>query len=86
MDINFLTTKNIATGFQSYLTSFARSGDPNTYREQGGFPPTMDFPQTQIGSDTTVMNMDLLGFSIQDDSNTDAERCDFWQSGVWTGR
>ncbi|KAK6351249.1 hypothetical protein TWF718_004419 [Orbilia javanica] len=84
--IDFLTSKNLATGWQSYLTSFTRSGDPNTYRERGGLPPTSEWSKAVIGSEVKALDMDILGFRMKDDPDTDAARCNFWKSGVWTGR
>ncbi|KAF3917832.1 Acetylcholinesterase [Dactylellina cionopaga] len=84
--LSFLTSKNLATGWQSYLTSFTRSGNPNTYRERGGLPGTSEWAMAQVGDQVTVLNMDLLGFSMKYDEDTDAARCNFWKSGIWTGR
>lgn len=86
LDLNFLTSKNIATGFQSYFTSFARSGNPNTYREKGGFPATIDMVQSTVGDTVKVVNVKILSYSIDQDEDQSKDRCDFWQSGVWTGR
>ncbi|KAK6539036.1 hypothetical protein TWF694_010583 [Orbilia ellipsospora] len=82
----FITSKNLATGWQSYLTSFTRTGNPNTYRERGGFPGTSEWQRAQLGPEITVLNMDLLGFRMQNDENSDSARCNFWQSGLWAGR
>ncbi|KAK6503168.1 hypothetical protein TWF481_008201 [Arthrobotrys musiformis] len=84
--IDFLTSKNLATGWQSYLTSFTRSGNPNTYREKGGLPATSEWSKATIGSEVYALDMDLLGFRMKNDPDTDAARCNFWKSGVWTGR
>lgn len=84
--LDFLTSKNLATGWQSYLTSFVRAGDPNTHRERGGLPPTRDWPKSTVGSKVQLLDMDLLGFSVEGGDDTDAGRCDFWEAGVWTGR
>ncbi|RPA91844.1 alpha/beta-hydrolase [Choiromyces venosus 120613-1] len=85
--LNFITDKNLATGFQSYLTSFARTGNPNTYRESGSFPSTRTFPQATISSSgSTALDIGLLGFNTIIDPNTPADRCAFWEGGSWTGR
>lgn len=86
IDIDFLTQKNLATGFQSYLTSFVRTGDPNTYRESGSFPPTTSFPKATVGNGVTVLDIDMFGYSVATDPDTPAGRCAYWQSGAWTGR
>ncbi|KAJ6261206.1 Acetylcholinesterase [Drechslerella dactyloides] len=85
-NLDFLTSKNLATGWQSYLTSFVRSGNPNTYRESGGLPWTVNWDKSRVGDTVSALNMDLLGFSMIGDPDTDAGRCGFWQSNVWTGR
>ncbi|EWC46875.1 hypothetical protein DRE_03887 [Drechslerella stenobrocha 248] len=84
--LDFVTSKNLATGWQSYLTSFVRSGDPNKFRERGGLPPTSDWAKAQVRDTVTVLNMDILGFSMRSDPDTDATRCSFWQNALWTGR
>ncbi|KAF3925434.1 Acetylcholinesterase [Orbilia brochopaga] len=84
--LDFLTSKNLATGWQSYLTSFVRSGNPNTYRESFGLPWTVNWDKSRVGDTVSALNMDLLGFSMINDPDTDATRCGFWQSNTWTGR
>ncbi|TGZ77361.1 alpha/beta-hydrolase [Ascodesmis nigricans] len=86
LDINFITQKNYATGFQSYLTSFARSGDPNKYRERLGVPPTIDMPLAKVGNQVKVLDMTLTGFKSTDDDDTAKPQCDFWFKDTWTGR
>lgn len=86
IDIDFVTQKNLATGFQSYLTSFVRSGDPNTYRESGSLPPTQVFPKATVGDSVTVLDVDVFGYSVASDPDTPKARCAYWQSGSWTGR
>ncbi|KAF3936946.1 Acetylcholinesterase [Dactylella cylindrospora] len=84
--INFLTSKNLATGWQSYFTSFVRSGNPNTYREKGGLPPTIEWAKATVGSKVRVADVDLFGWRMTDGDDTDATRCNFWKTGVWSGR
>lgn len=86
IDIDFITQKNLATGFQSYLTSFVRSGDPNTFRESGSLPPTQTFPKAAVGSGVTMLDVDVFGYSVVTDPDTPQGRCAYWQSGAWTGR
>lgn len=86
IDVDFLTQKNLATGFQSYLTSFVRSGDPNTYRESGSLPPTKTFPLAAVGDFVTVLDVNVLGYNSISDPDTPKTRCAYWQSGAWMGR
>lgn len=84
IDINFITEKNYATAFQSYLTSFVRSGNPNTYRQKNSFPPTVDFPKATVGKEVKVLDVTtLVGFQVTTDNDSDSARCGFWNSGVW---
>ncbi|KAI5815645.1 Alpha/Beta hydrolase protein [Pyronema omphalodes] len=86
IDIDFITQKNLATGFQSYLTSFVRSGDPNKYRQKGGIPWTIDMPKAEFGKTVKALDVGLLGFKGINDDLMDQEKCGFWGSAVWTGR
>lgn len=86
-DIDFITQKNLATGFQSYITSFVRTGDPNTFREIGSLPPTQSFPKAALGENgVTMLDVNLFGYSTVTDPDTPRGRCSYWQSGSWTGR
>ncbi|KAH8152829.1 uncharacterized protein LAJ45_03055 [Morchella importuna] len=85
-DLDFVTQKNLATGFQSYITSFVRSGDPNTYKESGSVPPTATFPVTNAGDTVKVLDVNISGYSTINDPDMDKTRCAYWQSGAWTGR
>lgn len=85
-DLNFITEKNLATGFQSYFTSFVRSGSPNTYRQTGSLPPTIDMVPATVGTYVKMLNVGLLKFENVDGADTRKDRCDYWESGVWTGR
>ncbi|KAK7549259.1 Alpha/Beta hydrolase protein [Phyllosticta citricarpa] len=74
---------NLAQGYQSYLTSYARSGDPNTYRSDDsllGLFATVEWPKT---TDVTaenlanVLRVKDLGFSIGEDDQLPYSECDF---------
>ncbi|MCJ1379135.1 hypothetical protein MMC17_002235 [Xylographa soralifera] len=68
----------LATAYQSYFTSFVRSGNPNTYRE---FLTTVDWPVVDIGTGeqlSNVLNVGDTGFSLVDDTQTPRSNCDFW--------
>lgn len=86
--IDLPSGENLATAVQSYLTSFAICGDPNTYRQSGGLPATIKFQQA--GSTTgnmKVLNINLLGFStLSSDPDSPADRCAFWQTGAYAGQ
>ena len=73
---------SFAQAYQSYLTSFVRSGDPNRYRRIFGIPFTVPWPkasgldQAQIGN---VLQAGDLGFSIVSDDQNPKRNCDFWR-------
>jgi len=78
--------QSLATGWQSYFTSFVRSGTPNKYRQCGKLLPTRDWPLAEVtAKGVMALEMNLLGFSWVLDDKTN-ERCDFWRGGSWTGR
>ena len=69
-------------GFQSYLTSFARSGSPNKYRNA---KTTIEWPLTTGSNEmelSNVLNVASLagskGLSIIKDPQQNKERCQFW--------
>jgi carboxylesterase type B len=85
---NPLTAQNIPPdslpdrlAYQSYFTSFARSGNPNTYRNNA----TIEWPLT-TGFDGPMLKNVLKfehpvgpeGFSIEDDVEEAKDRCKFW--------
>ena len=78
-----------ANSYKSYLTSFVRAGDPNTYREILGLPPvTVKWPlATNLdggvgggsGEVGNVLEMGDLGFAVlQGDDQNEADACRFW--------
>ena len=71
---------NFAQAYQSYLTSHARTGDPNTYRKSLNIPPAIPWPKPGAAGDafTGVLNAGDLGFSLITDEQTARSRCDFW--------
>jgi hypothetical protein len=66
----------VAANYQSYLTSHARTGDPNKFRADAG---TIEWPKVGYGPVfSNVLNVTDNGFRlIQDDANTEAD-CGFW--------
>ncbi|KAJ8097910.1 Alpha/Beta hydrolase protein [Lipomyces tetrasporus] len=79
---------DLAKSFQSYLVSFAVSGDPNKYRLTENNMPTIYFPKSDEWDGKPMVDVGKRGFSylsLEDDGPV-AKRCDYWQDGAWTGR
>ncbi|KAK9491483.1 Alpha/Beta hydrolase protein [Lipomyces doorenjongii] len=79
---------DLAVSFQSYLVSFAISGDPNEYRLTENSMPTIYFPKSNEWPGKPMVDVGKKGFSylsLEDDGPV-AKRCEFWQNGAWTGR
>ena len=72
---------NYAQAYQSYLTSHARTGDPNTFRKNLGIPTAISWPKVSTEDEdfTGVLNAGNLGFSIIRDTETSRSRCGFWR-------
>ena len=85
-ELNLPTLEPYGIVFQSYLTSFVRSGNPNTYREKGTTPKSIEFPKTKVGKNIKVLDINLPGFSEVTDKHVPKDRCAWWQSGVWRGK
>ncbi|KAL8800938.1 MAG: hypothetical protein Q9182_004820 [Xanthomendoza sp. 2 TL-2023] len=70
-----------AQAYQSYLTSHARAGDPNTYKKTINIPPAITWPKPGNSGDayTGVLNAGDLGFRIIEDGQTKKSRCGFWR-------
>ncbi|KAK9471994.1 Carboxylesterase [Dipodascopsis tothii] len=79
--------KNIATGLQSYLTSFAMTGDPNKCKEEDGIPETIRFPRSDECEDMPLLDVGFRGYSIlkQTELRPKHDRCRWWLKGQWTG-
>jgi hypothetical protein len=72
-----------AEAYKSYLTSFVRTGNPNTYRKTGWFtsPPTINWPTSTSGSGEmmgNVLNAREAAFALIDDDQNLKSSCDFW--------
>ncbi|KAL8662773.1 MAG: hypothetical protein Q9168_008206 [Polycauliona sp. 1 TL-2023] len=69
--------------YQSYLTSFARTGDPNVFKKTVGVPPAVGWPKAVNSGDKDMIGGVLeagdLGFSVIDDGMTRRSRCNFWR-------
>ncbi|KAK6525141.1 hypothetical protein TWF694_005287 [Orbilia ellipsospora] len=81
-----LNGQNFATSWQSYLTSFIRSGNPNTLPTAGVLQPPAQWLIAKIDAKVTSLNVGFLKYEMQSNDDLDSARCDFWKSGVWTGR
>ncbi|KAL8836944.1 MAG: hypothetical protein Q9170_002705 [Blastenia crenularia] len=70
-----------AQAYQSYLTSFARTGDPNSFRRGIGLPAAIAWLKPS-GAEADVLggvlNAGDLGFNLITDKQTARSRCDFW--------
>jgi hypothetical protein len=70
-----------AEAYKSYLTSFVRSGNPNTYRSKWSWPSTVEWPVVSVGSGEmmgNVLQARQAGFSLIDDTQNLKSHCDFW--------
>ena len=71
-----------AQAYQSYLTSHARTGDPNTYKKTFNIPSAITWPRpTDDGGDllSGVLDAGDLGFQTISDGQTGRNRCYFWR-------
>jgi hypothetical protein len=76
-----LFVPGVARGYQSYLVSHARSGNPNSNRELLNVPPTIEWPKVgNIDGEylTNVLNVTDNGFGIITDTTHNRTICDFW--------
>lgn len=67
--------------YKSYLTSFARSGDPNTHRARISVPLTINWPVADVGAGErigNVVNAGNLGFRLINDDTNQKQPCGFW--------
>ncbi|MCJ1280955.1 hypothetical protein MMC26_000273 [Xylographa opegraphella] len=68
----------LASAYQSYLTSFARAGDPNTHR---AVLTTAAWPLVDIGTAdylANVLDVSDTGFALVADDQNPRSNCDFW--------
>lgn len=69
--------------FQSYFTSFVRSGNPNTYRKIWSLPLTINWPLAAGASSAqnmqNVVDITDLGFWNTEDDQIQLDTCRFWQ-------
>lgn len=88
-DINFQDPKmkGAASIVQAYIASFARTGNPNTYRSNMTEPITaIDIPLTVVNSTLNLVDIVAGGqLQVVDDKETRQDECDWWQTAAWTG-
>jgi carboxylesterase type B len=66
---------DLAPKYQAYLTSHARSGDPNTFKAGG----TVEWPKVSLGGTFgNVLNVTDNGFALISDPANKEEDCAFW--------
>ncbi|KAL8726444.1 MAG: hypothetical protein Q9166_006722 [cf. Caloplaca sp. 2 TL-2023] len=72
---------SFAQAYQSYLTSHARTGDPNRFKKTINIPPAITWPKPGNSGDafTGVLNAGDLGFDVITDRQNARSRCDFWR-------
>ncbi|KAL9098489.1 MAG: hypothetical protein Q9163_005858, partial [Psora crenata] len=72
---------SLSHGYQSYLVSHARSGNPNTYKKTFNIPPAITWPRPDNGGDAIsgVLNVGNLGFNVITDRQSTRSRCGFWK-------
>lgn len=72
--------KGISWAYQSYMTSFARTGNPNPNRAILNIPSAIQWnhPDSSGEKMGNVLNAGDLGFSYIQDTQNLKSRCDFW--------
>ncbi|KAF1990527.1 alpha/beta-hydrolase [Aulographum hederae CBS 113979] len=77
---------SFAASYQSYLMSFATTGDPNRLRRQQDPIPTIDWPKVEdiegrnyFGN---VLNASDAGFQVIDDDKAPVDACGFWVNAL----
>ena len=75
-----------SAAYQSYLTSHARTGDPNRFKKTWNIPPAITWPRAEMSGDqdgiAKVLRAGNLGFGLKDDEQVSKERCGFWTDVV----
>ncbi|KAI6368943.1 hypothetical protein MCOR25_004547 [Pyricularia grisea] len=72
----------LSVNYQSYMTSYITTGDPNTRRVRNATVPTIqwDQPDTSKEQVTGVLDVGTLSFSTVSDSQMPKTSCDFWKN------
>lgn len=75
--------ERFAQAYQSYLTSYSRSGDPNKYRRRSNLTSTVQWGKVgNSGTEdvlTGVLKAGNLSFEVVDDLQTRRSVCDLWE-------
>ena len=72
---------SFAQGYQSYLVSHARTGDPNTYKKTVNIPVAITWPRPDLSGDqiNNILDANDLGFKVTYDGETTQSVCGFWE-------
>jgi len=72
---------SFAQGYQSYLVSHARTGDPNTYKKTFNIPIAIQWPKPDLSGDAinNILDANDFGFKITQDGETRKSVCGFWE-------
>ncbi|KAK6216340.1 glycoside hydrolase 3 [Pestalotiopsis sp. IQ-011] len=83
LDINFFSpsSTSVASITQAKIASFARSGDPNTFRPS----KLADIPLTIVTETLNLLDITHSGVALVADEETPRDECDWWQTAAWTG-
>lgn len=81
----FNATIPLFAAYQSYLASYALTGDPNELREKGTKPPTIHWPQVHnVNSEKihNTLNVTETGFELIKDEQNLKSVCDLWDKAL----
>ena len=72
---------SFAQGYQSYLVSHARTGDPNTYKKTVNIPVVITWPRPDLSGNqiNNILDANDLGFKVTYDGETTQSVCGFWE-------
>ncbi|KAI9742076.1 MAG: hypothetical protein M1834_000466 [Cirrosporium novae-zelandiae] len=77
--------RGFANTLQSFIASFALTGNPNTYKNSTSTPSIGDLPNVTLGDTLNLLELKWTGSTLVDDDDTPKEECDWWQTSAWTG-
>lgn len=71
----------ITKAYQSYITSYITTGNPNTNRAIWNIPSAISWPHPNSSGNqmTGVLNVGDLGFTTVSDTQNEKSSCNFWQ-------
>jgi hypothetical protein len=74
---DIIGNRELYQGYQSYLVSHARSGDPNTYRNKAS---TIEWPKAGVKlKNSNMLNTTNEGFRSAQVGDRQVKACDFWR-------